>query len=97
MAKSINFTALTAGSVVKGGNGYLQIVNITGAGDAAASVTIYDNPSAATGNILFAGKGASTGSYIQTAGVSTPGVPATIGMFIVIAGTTSPTVQIIYE
>ena len=97
MAKAINYSAVTAATPIKAGTGYLQIVNITAPGDAASVVTIYDNPTAAAGTVLFQGGGGTTGSYIQTAGVSTPGVPASTGLTISIAGTTSPKVQVVYE
>jgi len=97
MAKSTVFSATTAGTVIRPNNGFLQIVNITGAGDGTAVVTIYDNPAAATGPVLFQAKGTVTGAFVQTAGVSAPGVAASTGLFIVISATTSPVVQVIWE
>ena len=97
MAKSTVFSTTTAGTSIRSNNGYLQIVNITGAGDAAAVVSIYDNPTAAAGPLLFQAKGTVTGAFVQTAGVSAPGVAASAGLFIVITATTSPVVQVIWE
>ena len=97
MAKSTVLSATTAATSIRSNAGYLQIVNITGAGDATAVVSIYDNPSAATGVLLFQAKGTVTGNFIQTAGVSAPGVAASTGMTISIVATTSPVVQVIWE
>jgi hypothetical protein len=97
MAKSFIQAANSAGVAVKAGNGYLQIVNVTKAGSADTAVTIYDNPTAASGTVLYQGSGGFVGSFLQTSATGTPGQPAAAGMFIVTSGTTPATYQIIYE
>ena len=86
------FITLTASGLVKTGTGTIQAINITKAGDAAATVIIYDNTSAA-GTQVFNAVGAISQSFIQ--GIT--GATVSNGIFVAITGTTLPQVQVIYE
>ena len=91
MAKANTYTAST---VVKPMSGNLYGVNITKAGSADATFSIFDNPTTNTGTKLFDGAGAVTGSFLAGA---QEGIVATTGMYIAIAGTTAPIIQVIWS
>lgn len=84
---------ITASGAVKAGAGTIEAVNIVKAGDATATVIVYDNPSAASGTILFQATGVISGSFIQ--GLS--GVVAATGIYCAVTGSTVPQVQVIYQ
>ena len=88
--------SLTASGVVKGQSGQLYHIHITHVGTGASGITIYDNPSAAAGNIIWQGDGLNAQDYDMTNGSGT-GSPAATGIFIALAGTTAPWVNISYD
>lgn len=90
-----NTLVLTASGVVKAGSGSLYAVNVTKAGTGASAVTVYDNASTNSGNKLFDGDGLSQQSF-QMQG-PTRGVNASQGIYVALAGTTAPTVVVVYE
>lgn len=94
MTSAATFTATTAGSAIKAGSGVLRNVNITKAGSADTAITIYDNPSAASGKVLYVGGGSVTGSFALD---QETGVNATQGMYIVISATSAPNVCVYYS
>jgi len=75
-------------------SGYLFKVNVTKVGTGASSITIYDNPSAASGSILFQGDGLAQGSFDLTDGAGN-GAAFSTGLYIALAGTTVPTVGVV--
>lgn len=75
-------------------HGQLYKVNVTKVGTGASSITIYDNPSAASGNILFQGDGLAQASFDLTDGNGNGAVFST-GLYCVLAGTTAPTVSVV--
>ena len=93
MTQVSTFTATTAGTVIKAGNGVIRNVNITKAGSSDTAITIYDNASAASGPVLYVGGGAVTGSFALD---QETGVNATHGAYIVISATVAPNVCVYY-
>jgi len=85
-----------ASGVVSNHGGQLYHVHITKAGTGASSVTIYDNPSAASGTILWQGDGLTSQDFDCTNG-SGVGMVASTGIYLALAGTTAPTVGISYD
>lgn len=93
MAKSI---VLTASGAIKAAPGQLFKVNITKVATGAGSVIIYDNPSAASGTVLFNGDGLAQASFILDDGAGT-GVKSATGLYCALAGTTNATVVVSYD
>lgn len=85
-----------ASGVIKAGSGQIYHIHVTKVGTGASSVTIYDNPSAASGTILWQGDGLGSQDFDCTNGSGT-GTPATNGLYIALAGTTAPTVVVSYD
>lgn len=81
----------TANSSASVSSGYLYRVNVTKVGTGASSITIYDNPSAASGAILFQGDGLAQTCFDLTDGNGN-GTPFSTGVYVALAGTTVPTV-----
>lgn len=92
MAKSL---PLTASGVVKGGSGLVYGVNVTKVGTGASAWTLYDNPSAASGTVLAQGDGLTAQSFSLQS--PTSGTLANTGLYLALAGTTAPTVVVVYE
>lgn len=85
---------LTATAAATTSSGYLYKVNVSKVGTGASAITIYDNPSAAAGNILFQGDGLAQCSFDLTDGNGN-GAPFATGLYVVLAGTTTPTVSVV--
>lgn len=90
-----NFNTAVSG-VVKAGSGQIYHIHITKVGTGASSVTIYDNPAAAAGNIIWTGDGLTETDFDMTNG-SGQGSPASTGIYVALAGTANPTVSISYD
>lgn len=84
----------TASGVISAKHGQLFKVNVSKVGTGASSIIIYDNASAASGDIVFQGDGLAQVSFDLTNG-SGDGVFFTNGLYITLAGTTVPTVSVI--
>jgi len=93
MAKS---TVLTASGSVSPKPSFLFQVNVTKVATGAGSVIIYDNPSAASGPILFQGDGLTQQGFQMSNGKG-GGINATNGIYCALAGTTNATVVIVTD
>ena len=85
---------MTATGAVTTKPGSLYKVNVTKVGTGASSITIYDNASAASGDILFQGDGLAQASFDLTDGAGN-GSMFSKGVYIALAGTTLPTVSVV--
>jgi hypothetical protein len=85
---------LTATGVIKAGAGQMFMINVTKAATGAGSITIYDNPSAASGAVLFQGDGLVQQCFMTG---TDEGAVCSQGMYCVLAGTTNATLVVIYE
>lgn len=92
MHTSVNLVS----GVVKAASGQIYHIHITKTGTGASSVTVYDNPTAAAGNILWQGDGLNSQDFDCTNGSGT-GTTAATGIYVAVAGTTSPTVIVSYD
>lgn len=92
----IQAKTLTASGVVSNVSGSVHSVNITKVGTGTSSVTVYDNASAASGDIIFQGDGLTEMSY-PLGNFAGGGVIASQGIYVALAGTTNPTVVISFE
>jgi hypothetical protein len=85
------FNALNAGVIVDASPTYMHRINITKAGDAACLITFYDGIDASDSTKIVAiMDGSKVGSYEF-------GSHQPLGLFVVIAGTTSPNVTFLYS
>lgn len=91
MARHKTITATGAAST---SHGQLFKVNVTKVGTGASSITIYDNASAASGNIIFQGDGLAQACFDLTDGNGN-GAQFSNGLWVVLAGTTAPTVSVV--
>lgn len=85
------FNALNAGVVVDASPTYMHRINITKAGDAASLITFYDGVDASDATKVVAiMDGSKVGSYEF-------GSHQPLGLYVVITGTTSPNVTLLYS
>lgn len=95
MAKVAIIDNVTGSALVKTGEGILWGVNVTQVGTGASSINIYDNTSAA-GTKQFEGDGLVQGAFPLNDG-NGGGLPIQQGIYCAVAGTTKPTVVVIYD
>lgn len=86
-SRRINATGNTA---VKASKGRLVGVTIGAAGTGTATITIYDNASAASGTVIAVIDATKVGSYVYNVDVAN-------GIYVVSAGTTSADFTVIYS
>jgi len=89
-------SVVTASGAVETTSSTVHSVNITKVATGTGSVIIYDNPSAASGNIIFQGDGLSEMSY-PLGNFTGGGVGCVSGIYVALGGTTKATVVVIYE
>lgn len=94
MALNTAILTATGTTVIKASSGVLEAVNFGKAGSADTQIDIYDNASTGTGRKLFSGGGTVNSSFAL--GI-VEGVGASLGITVVIAATTAPTVQVSYK
>lgn len=87
---------ITASASASASHGQLYKVNVTKVGTGASSFTIYDNPSAASGRVIFQGDGLSQGCFDLSDGNGNGTVFST-GLYVSVAGTTAPTVSVVFN
>lgn len=89
---------LTASGAVETVSSTVHVINITSAASGTSpSVIVYDNPSAASGNIIFQGDGKTEMSYVM-GDFAGGGTTCVSGIYVATtAGTTAATVVITYE
>ncbi len=97
MVTTYNTSVATNGVVYPTGCS-VHSVNVTGAGAGGTMVTIYDNPSTASGRIIWESPALDTGSYALGNFVG-GGTVAQNGVYLAFTGTytTPPTINIVYE
>lgn len=89
-------TVISATGVITDVSGSLHNVNVTIVGTGASSITIYDNATTNSGNIIFQGDGLAEQNFNMGNGAG-EGSIFSQGMYIVLAGTIKPTVVVTYE
>lgn len=92
----IKSAVVTSSGVVENVSCTVHVVNVTKVGTGSSSINIYDNSSAASGNLIFSGDGLSEQSF-SLGNFAGGGVIASQGVYVELAGTTTPTVVITYE
>ena len=90
-----NFNSNVSGPI-KAASGQIYHIHITKVGTGASNVTLYDNPAAAAGNIIWTGDGLNYQDFDMTNGSCT-GSPGATGIYLALGGTTNPTVNVSYD
>lgn len=85
----LHISALTTGTLVKTGSGVLHSLTVNNVG-AAATITVYDGTSTSGTEIAVIGGTITFGNVLYDALLTT-------GLYIVVAGTTSPDITLTYE
>lgn len=93
MAKSKTFTA---SGVIKAGQGEIYQVNVTKVATGIGVVQVYDNPSAASGTLLFDGDGLTEQSFPLHDGGGNGSIAA-VGLYLSLGGTTNASVTVVYD
>lgn len=95
MAKVAIVDNSSGSSLVKTANGILWAVNVTKAGVTSPGVTLYDNTTN-SGTKLFDGDGSIESSFQLNDG-NGGGIPFSNGLYCNVAGTTKPTIVVVYD
>ncbi len=90
-----NTVTLVASGVVKAGAAELYQVNVTKVGTGSSAWTLYDNASAGSGRVLGQGDGLTDQGFSFQGPKN--GTTANNGLFLVVAGTTNPTVTVSFD
>lgn len=90
-----NFNSNVSG-VIKAASGQIYHIQVGKVSTGAGVITIYDNPSAAAGNIIWSGDGAASQDFDMTNGSGT-GSPGATGLYLQLGGTTNASVNISYD
>lgn len=97
MAKT---AVLTASGLVKTGVGAVYKINLTKTGSADATVDLFDNTTN-SGTKIFSAAGSTVGSNMLPGSYDlqgdTEGATVQNGIYVAIAGTTAPIVQVVYD
>lgn len=91
-------TSVATDAVVYGAGCSIHSVNVTGAGAGGTMVTLYDNATAGSGDVLWEGPATSVGSF-SMGNFAGGGTVAQKGIYISFSGTytTAPVVNVVYE